>query len=414
MFMSLKWNDFPENTISTFQTLRRDREFSDVTLACEDGQQVEAHKVILASSSPFFEKLLKKNKHPHPLIYMRGLKSEDLVTMIDFLYLGEANVQQENLDSFLAVAEELQLKGFMGSGIAEEVEKEGKILPLPGKLPKTQAESYIQDGTTSPESVCSEYKDVTDPHIEESATIHQGNKRDNYSANYEHTKNEDHQQNYETLGIFTSESEDSLDPLNASETLSDNSVAVDLHALDEQIKSLMEIRDNTNTGTRGTAWNCKVCGMEDKYSSHLKNHIEAQHITGISHTCNICGKSSSTRDGLRRHKINLHDVNTRPNHHSSPFKETLSLTGNTLSTNLQELNEKINSMMEATEKSMIFGSSRQKVFVCKVCGKEDQRSHLKSHIEAYHSGVSFTCNICGKLNRTRESLRKHTKTHHID
>jgi len=121
--LCLKWNDFQENAISAFGTLREDREFADVTLACEDGQQVEAHKVILASSSPFFLNLLRRNKHPHPLIYMRGLKSEDIVAMIDFLYFGEANVFQENLDSFLAVAEELQLKGLMGSGAEEEVER---------------------------------------------------------------------------------------------------------------------------------------------------------------------------------------------------------------------------------------------------------------------------------------------------
>merc|ERR1712129_184660 len=108
--LCLKWNDFQENAIAAFGTLREDREFADVTLACEGGQQVEAHKVILASSSPFFLSLLMRNEHPHPLIYMRGLKSEDLVAIIDFLYFGEANIYQENLDSFLAVAEELQLK----------------------------------------------------------------------------------------------------------------------------------------------------------------------------------------------------------------------------------------------------------------------------------------------------------------
>ena len=46
--LCLKWNDFQENAISAFGTLRNDREFADVTLACEDGQQVEAHKVILS------------------------------------------------------------------------------------------------------------------------------------------------------------------------------------------------------------------------------------------------------------------------------------------------------------------------------------------------------------------------------
>ena len=92
-----------------------------MTLACEDGQQVEAHKVVLLSSSPFFLNLLKRNKHPHPLVYMRGLKYENLLSMVDFLYHGEANVYQENLDTFLAMADELQLKG-LKKREGEEVE----------------------------------------------------------------------------------------------------------------------------------------------------------------------------------------------------------------------------------------------------------------------------------------------------
>ena len=112
--LCLQWNDFKENITSSFGELRKDREFTDVTLACEDGQQIEAHKVVLASASPFFVEILKKMRHPHPLLYMRGLKSEDLVAIVDFLYHGEVNVFQENLDSFLALAEELRLKGLSG------------------------------------------------------------------------------------------------------------------------------------------------------------------------------------------------------------------------------------------------------------------------------------------------------------
>ena len=70
--------------------------------------------MILAVSSPFFQSLLKTNKHPHPLIFMRGTKSDDLMAIIDFLYCGEANVCQDNLDGFLAIAEELQLQGLTG------------------------------------------------------------------------------------------------------------------------------------------------------------------------------------------------------------------------------------------------------------------------------------------------------------
>merc|ERR1712012_250602 len=109
--LCLQWNDFKENVNSAFGSLRNDKEFTNVTLACEDGQQMEAHKVILVASSPFFEKILQKSKHPHPLIYLRGFQSKDFESILDFFYFGEANVYQEDLDSFLAIAEEIQLKG---------------------------------------------------------------------------------------------------------------------------------------------------------------------------------------------------------------------------------------------------------------------------------------------------------------
>ena len=140
--LCLKWNDFQENVNAAFGSLREDNEFADVTLACEDVQQIEAHKVILAASSPFFQNLLKRKKHPHPLIYMREIKSENLQAIVDFLYCGEANVFQENLDSFLAIAEELQLKGLMDKTHNEEAEVERK--PKLRKIPKAESSEPSQ------------------------------------------------------------------------------------------------------------------------------------------------------------------------------------------------------------------------------------------------------------------------------
>ena len=98
--LCLRRNDFMENLNSTLGRLRNDREFTDVTLVCEDGEEIEAHKVILAASSPFFQKVLQKSKHPHPLIYLRGFQSKGLVSILDFLYFGEANAYQEDLDGY--------------------------------------------------------------------------------------------------------------------------------------------------------------------------------------------------------------------------------------------------------------------------------------------------------------------------
>ena len=126
--LCVQWNDFKENVQSAFEHLRDDKKFSDVTLACEDGHQMEVHKVILAASSPLFEKILQRSKHPHPLIYLGGFKSEDMMAILDFIYFGEAKVYQEKLDSFIALAEELKLKGLTGQTSNGEVQNEHQII----------------------------------------------------------------------------------------------------------------------------------------------------------------------------------------------------------------------------------------------------------------------------------------------
>ena len=131
-------NDFQDHTTSAFANLRDEKDFVDVTLVCEDGQQVKAHKVILASSSPIFQKLLVTNKHQHPLIYMRKIKHEHIFSVLDFIYHGVVNVFQDDLDSFLAIAEELQLKGLTEQDAGQTKEQEVKFRETVVSGPKIQ------------------------------------------------------------------------------------------------------------------------------------------------------------------------------------------------------------------------------------------------------------------------------------
>ena len=106
----LKWNDFESNISAAFRELREDKDFFDVTLACDD-DQIQAHKVILSACSPFFRKVLRRNKHEHPLLYLKGVKYADLVSVLSFMYHGEVDISQEDLNTFLAVAQDLKVKG---------------------------------------------------------------------------------------------------------------------------------------------------------------------------------------------------------------------------------------------------------------------------------------------------------------
>jgi BTB/POZ domain len=58
-----------------------------------------------------FRNVLRRNPHQHPLLYLKGVKYKELTSVLNFMYQGEVNVAQDELNSFLAVAEELKVKG---------------------------------------------------------------------------------------------------------------------------------------------------------------------------------------------------------------------------------------------------------------------------------------------------------------
>ena len=250
--LCLQWNDFKNNTIDAIGRLREDNDFSDVTLACEDGQQMEAHKVILAVSSPFFQRLLKKNKHPHPLIYMRGIKSEDLMSIINFLYQGEANVCQDDLDRFLAIAEELQLEGLTGQTNNDAEVKEEEATKINRKF-----QSY--------------------------------NKEPNVSKYPRHAPANQSPQ------IFGNENH-----LQKGTVALVNSSAGAMQALNEDINNLMEKSSGMSTDSKPT-YRCKVCGKEATHANNMKKHIEAAHIEGVCIPCAQCEKTFRSRNALAKH-----------------------------------------------------------------------------------------------------------------
>ena len=102
-------HEFESNIKTTWQKLQKENDFFDVTLACGD-KQVETHKIIISSSSSIFKSILKQNLNQHPIIYLRGVKYEELKHLADFMCQGEVSIAHTELESFLALAKELKIK----------------------------------------------------------------------------------------------------------------------------------------------------------------------------------------------------------------------------------------------------------------------------------------------------------------
>ncbi|KAM8714531.1 hypothetical protein ACLKA7_014626 [Drosophila subpalustris] len=96
-YFSLRWNNYQNTMTSVFQQLREDLSFVDVTLSCEHGS-LKAHKVVLSACSTYFQKLLLENPCKHPTIILPAdIIFTDLKTIIDFVYRGEIDVTESDL-----------------------------------------------------------------------------------------------------------------------------------------------------------------------------------------------------------------------------------------------------------------------------------------------------------------------------
>ena len=57
--------------------------------------------------------------------------------------------------------------------------------------------------------------------------------------------------------------------------------------------------------TQQPSYNCKMCGKEGQ-SKDIRDHIESNHLEGISIACDYCGNILSSRNSLRLHKTRFH------------------------------------------------------------------------------------------------------------
>lgn len=107
----LRWNNYQSNMTSVFHHLLRTEAFVDVTLACNE-HSLKAHKVVLSACSSYFQKLLIENPCKHPTIIMpQDVCFTDLRFIIEFVYRGEIDVSQSELQSLLRTADQLKIKG---------------------------------------------------------------------------------------------------------------------------------------------------------------------------------------------------------------------------------------------------------------------------------------------------------------
>ena len=107
----LRWNEFQTEAPDSRREMWEAREFTDVTLATADEQQILSHRLILSAHSSFFKRILMKNPQQNLVVYLKDICLSELELLLEFVYTGEVKVHREQLQTLLASGRELGFKG---------------------------------------------------------------------------------------------------------------------------------------------------------------------------------------------------------------------------------------------------------------------------------------------------------------
>ena len=110
----LKWNDFHTSMTASFCDFRNESDFLDAVIICE-GQQFRVHRLVLSACSGVFRQLFRMSKATDPVVILWDVEPVDLNLLINFMYDGHANVAEDRLPTFLALAERLKVRGLTNS-----------------------------------------------------------------------------------------------------------------------------------------------------------------------------------------------------------------------------------------------------------------------------------------------------------
>jgi len=268
---SLVWNEFTNNAVETFKELLHDSNFTDVTLVCEDGRQLDTHKVVLASSSSFFRKLLINNPHTKPLICLQGISFANLETMMKFMYIGQAQLPQKDLSEFLAACKVLKIKGI-------------------------NTESESEEGTSSQPDLNMIKTEIEDEDLYSSSLVE--------TENHNFYSNTDYQQDMLEVEdpIGTMVQQESFETPNEK-----SKKWFYCDKCDYKASYSVSVKYHHQTVHEGLRFDCDQCDAFFTRKESLKTHKRSKH-DGVRYPCDLCEYKATESGALKKHKVSQHGM----------------------------------------------------------------------------------------------------------
>ena len=359
----LKWNEFEKNTANSFAKLRNENSFYDVTLVSNDQKQVSAHKLILSACSDTFRTIFSNNNASNLVLYLDSLDLAEVNLILDYIYQGEVNVCQEQLDRFIQIAEKFQLDGLLSptkdqnsphvsivktesvdnqrdlkiSNVASLVEKykenegfnqeetgtlvEDKADPThtivgePSKETetyfdkiKTERDSDLEDIDYEDSFIIQEFKGVNQEETETLVEDKDDPTHTNVRETPKETETRERDSDIEDIDYEDSE-DDTHDSINMTMNVKSEPIVPKIECSNAEF----ETKFQEMVVKQENFWSCTVCERTMKQRIDIKRHFE-NHLTGLSFDCTMCEKSFLTSQAHTAHRRKNHKAEIRKYH----------------------------------------------------------------------------------------------------
>jgi len=306
----LRWNDFERNISLAFRDIREEKDFFDCTISC-GSRQIDAHKLILSACSPFFRTVLKQNPHEHPLLYLKGVQFNDLQAVLNFMYHGEVNVAQEELNSFLSVAEDLQVKGLTQDNSSSGGTSRHKKAHQ--ERPRNLQQHYTNSSHTNPlasQETPYQVGDIEEIKIPEI-------KKEPYTATQQAYISLDPLTTSQHMDIVTKQvvnPDTAMQMATTDERYVEEENDFDYRQYDAQEEGVasyqiqgmdpnQDVVESFAEKMEGGKYSCKLCGFVTRDKYNIRWHLEGKHELGPGYQCDICKQELKTKKHLTQHRL---------------------------------------------------------------------------------------------------------------
>ena len=150
----LRWNDHHSIFFSTAEALCQGDHLTDVTLSCGK-REFSAHKLVLSICSTYFNELFTPNKanknrpaNGAAIVYLKDVNPHHMELLLNFMYRGEINVEENELMDLIATARGLSIRGLSDSEDDTDNTNENSSRQIPSQasnnVPKNQTAKAVK------------------------------------------------------------------------------------------------------------------------------------------------------------------------------------------------------------------------------------------------------------------------------